>query len=243
MDGYVSKPVRQPELLSAMSQLIPHLFVDRSAADHYLAAQAAKSSASNPTSAVFAAPAANLEAGREPAPAIEAKARTTAPAMKTPPPQAAALPISNAQAVVPTPAAPLPPPEPATAKPAAAPARPLFDADAMMENLGNDMAMLAEVVVLCRENDTPRLLAELAQSIQNGDADTAAKAAHALKGLVGAFNANDAWAAAKLLEMTARAGKLDALKDEADEFVRTLRALLVSLETFAGIEHSDIHWV
>ena len=112
-----------------------------------------------------------------------------------------------------------------------------------MENLGGDKAMLGEVIILCRENDAPRLLAELALGIQTGDAEAIAKAAHAFKGMVGAFNATDAWAAAKLLEMTARAGKLSAIKEEADEFVQKMRALLISLETFAGVEHRDINWV
>ena len=61
--------------------------------------------------------------------------------------------------------------------------------------------------------------------------------------MVGAFNATDAWSAAKLLEMTAKAGKVDALKEEADDFVRKLRTLLVSLETFARVEHRDLNWV
>ena len=112
-----------------------------------------------------------------------------------------------------------------------------------MENLGNDKEILAEVVRLCRDNDAPRILADLAQGVQNSNADTVAKAAHALKGMVGAFNASEAWASAKLLEMTARAGKMDSIDEEAHEFVRTLRALLVSLENFAGIEHTDIHWI
>lgn len=112
-----------------------------------------------------------------------------------------------------------------------------------MDNLGGDMAMLAEVILLCRENDAPRLLAELAQGIQNGDTDGVAKAAHALKGMAGAFNATDAWSTAKQLETTARAGKVMAIKEEADEFVRTLRALLVSLEDFASVEHRDLNWI
>lgn len=112
-----------------------------------------------------------------------------------------------------------------------------------MDNLGGDKSMLGEVIILCRENDAPRILAELAHSIQTSDADAAAKAAHALKGMAGAFNATDAWGAAKLLEMTARAGKVDALKEEADAFVHALRALLISLEEFAGVEHRDINWL
>jgi signal transduction histidine kinase/CheY-like chemotaxis protein/HPt (histidine-containing phosphotransfer) domain-containing protein len=248
IDGYVSKPVRQPELLGAMAQLIPALFEDRAAGDAYLAVQTAKTAASNPTSAVFAAPQAQPKKESAPSPDAVAKTRTTAPQMKAPAPSAP-TPTPARRSVAPAPAAPPPPPAPAPAaapaapQPPAVPERPLFDPEALMENLGGDKAMLGEVIILCRENDAPRLLAELALGIQNNDADAIAKAAHAFKGMVGAFNATDAWAAAKLLEMTARAGKLSAIKEEADEFVQKMRALLTSLEAFAGIDHRDITWV
>ena len=241
MDGYVSKPVRQPELLGAMSQLIPHLFTDCVAAECYLAAQAAKSGASGPTSAVFSAPAAQLDASIPPRPPVEAKPRPAAPAITPRAPAAASVP-PPAPAVTPKPAAPVQPPVTAPNVVPTQPTHALFDSEAMMENLGNDKEMLAEVIRLCRENDAPRLLADLTTGIEGGNADTIAKAAHALKGMCGAFNATDAWSSAKLLEMTARAGKLDEMEAEATVFVNALRALLISLETFAGIEHRDISW-
>jgi signal transduction histidine kinase/CheY-like chemotaxis protein/HPt (histidine-containing phosphotransfer) domain-containing protein len=253
MDGYVSKPVRQPELLGAMGQLIPALFVDRGAGDAFLAAQAAKNAGTNATSAVFSAPTALPPKERTPAPDAGVKARTAAPEMSasaptpTPAPAPASVRPSPAAPVQPPPrVAPQPQPEvrtPAAVQAPAEPGRQLFDPDALMDNLGGDKAMLGEVIILCRENDAPRLLADLAHGIQSGDAEGVAKAAHAFKGMVGAFNATDAWGAAKLLEMTARAGKVGAIKEEADAFVRAMRALLVSLETFAGIEHRDINWV
>ncbi|MEO6785338.1 MAG: response regulator [Chthoniobacteraceae bacterium] len=242
MDGYVSKPVRQPELLGAMCQLIPRLFTDRAAADSYLAAHAAKTAVSSPTSAVFSAPTAQLDTSYGAAPVAEKMTRTMAPTPKPTAPTAATDPAPLAPAATPKPVAPVQPPAPAAMRAPAAPVRPLFDSEAMMENLGNDMEMLAEVIRLCRENDAPRILADLAQGIQVRDADAIAKAAHAMKGMVGAFNASEAWASAKLLEMTARAGKLDEIETEAGDFVTALRALLISLETFAGIEHRDITW-
>ncbi len=258
MDGYVSKPVRQPELLGAMSQLIPCLFVDRSSGESYLAGHSHKGGAGAPTSAVFTAPVTQVAQAASPAapvvstprPAPE-PARAIEPVQPTVPEPKAAIPeeTSTPEAAIelpPAPAQTIPQTKPAMPEPEpqpTPPTRPLFDSAALMENLGDDKSMLAEVVILCRENDTPRLLADLAQAVQSGNADASAKAAHALKGMVGAFNASDAWAAAKLLEMTARAGKVEALEEEAAEFVRTLRALLVALENFAGIEHRDIHWV
>ena len=240
MDGYVSKPVRQPELLGAMAQLIPHLFVDRAAGEAFLALQAAKSNAASPTSAVFSAPPAQPGNARPATSDSGIKRRAIPPESKAPTPPAAPLPTPPPQNREPVQPAPIPPPAP---PPPAPSARPLFDREALMDNLGGDKSMLGEVILLCRENDAPRILAELAESIQAGDADGVAKAAHALKGLVGAFNASEAWASAKLLEMTARAGKVESLKEEADEFVRTLRALIISLEDFAGVEHRDIRWV
>ena len=118
-----------------------------------------------------------------------------------------------------------------------------FDEAMLMENLGGDMAMLGEVIILCRENDAPRLLAELAAGIQERDAEVIAKTAHALKGMVGAFNATDAWSAAKHLETTAKEGNLDRIKRDADDFVQKMRTLITTLETFAGTDHRDLHWI
>ena len=112
-----------------------------------------------------------------------------------------------------------------------------------MESVGGDMAMLAEVVRLCRDSDAPRLLADLGSSIFVGDTAAAAKAAHGLKGMVGAFNATDAWAQAKHLELKAKAGETVGLREEADKFVASLRALLIALEEYSGVEHQQIAWI
>ena len=112
-----------------------------------------------------------------------------------------------------------------------------------MSNVGNDTAMLGEVIQLCRDGDAPRLLKDLATALSKGDCPAAAKAAHGLKGMVGAFNATEAWTAAKRLETSAREGKVEQLLNEADEFVRALRKLLVELEKLAGITHQHLGWI
>jgi HPt (histidine-containing phosphotransfer) domain-containing protein len=103
--------------------------------------------------------------------------------------------------------------------------------------------MLAEVVRLCRNTDAPRLLKDLADALAAGNCQAAAKTAHGLKGMVGAFNATTAWTVAKSLETNAREGRLDLLMAEADEFVRTLRILLQDLEATAEIEHKFLEWI
>jgi HPt (histidine-containing phosphotransfer) domain-containing protein len=240
MDGYVSKPVRQPELLDAMALLIPHLFLDRAAAESFLSAQATKNSAGSPTSAVFSPTPARSEPERKPMPESETKKRNAAPEMNAPILPRAPRDTPPARSVPAPPAVPIQPP---AQQRQPAPQSLPFDPEALMENLGGDKAMLGEVILLCRENDAPRLLSDLAQGIRDGDADGVAKSAHALKGMVGAFNATEAYSAAKLLEMIAKAGNMEALKDEADDFVRKLRALLISLENFAGTDHRDLTWI
>ena len=239
MDGYVSKPVRQPELLGAMSQLIQHLFVDRTAGDGFLAAQVSKNPSGSPTSAVFAAPPAGIDSGQAENLASRLQHRGIPPEPSAPiaaprPAPAVSIPVRASVAPAPAPAI-VATPSPGSPMP--------FDEAMLMENLGGDMAMLGEVIILCRENDAPRLLAELATGIQERNADVIAKTAHALKGMVGAFNATDAWSAAKHLETTAKAGNLDRIKQEADDFVQKMRTLITTLETFAGTDHRDLHWI
>jgi HPt (histidine-containing phosphotransfer) domain-containing protein len=98
-------------------------------------------------------------------------------------------------------------------------------------------------VRLCRNADAPRLLKDLADALATGNCPAAAKAAHGLKGMVGAFNATTAWELAKHLETSAREGRLEILLADADEFVRALRALVADLETLAEIEHKFVEWI
>ena len=263
MDGYVSKPVRQPELIGAMAQLIPHLFENREAGAAYLAAQVPKNPATGPTSAVFTVQAAPPPVPRELPPSSGEKRPAPRPA--TPPVRTIERPAPQPREVSPAPVAMKPQrsPSPSAVRPAppatlppegaieiskpstapAAPTPPLFDEEALMESVGSDKAVLAEVVQLCRDSDAPRLLADLGSSIFVGDTVAAAKAAHGLKGMVGAFNATEAWALAKYLELKAKEGRKDGLREDADKFVAALRALLETLEEYSGVEHRPIAWI
>gem|GEM_PF-1122984 len=312
MDGYVSKPVRQQELVGAMALVIPSLFSDPAAAAAYLQSGEKTTQPAGATSALFTAPAApapvaklvmtssgiKLPAAPAPeapaAPAPEAPAPSESKGIQKPavpatpaspkveveptpilsiPPAAPVVPVSPEPAPNPTPVStpeeptslrlapapepatpsskPAPTPEPApvasatpeATAPADAPREATFDAEMLMDNIGGDKAMLAEVVRLCRNNDAPRLLKELADSLATGNCATAAKAAHGLKGMVGAFNATTAYRLAKHLEINAKEERLEVLLAEADEFVTSLRALLVDLENLAEIEHAFLEWI
>jgi two-component system, sensor histidine kinase and response regulator len=139
--------------------------------------------------------------------------------------------------LAPAPLQPAPPPQPAE-KPERLP----FDKDALTSNIGDDKALIAEVVTLCRDNDTPRLLSELSTALAKNDGIAISRAAHGLKGMVGAFHANEAWAAAKQLELSGRTGSADALRADADVLVNKLRPLIEALEDFAGIARKPVTW-
>ncbi len=298
MDGYVSKPVRQQELIGAMSLVIPNLFVDPSAASLYLDnAEPKTTQPAGASSALFTTPVAGAPKPAEaapspspsrivapppaskiekpvplpPSPAPEVAPAPPAPEEAVPPPDETALspglrfmddplevveatPVAEVETVAPVKIAPAP----VVVEPVAAPAPaesaedvtsaptsggPTFDEALLMENVGGDKSMLAEVVRLCRNTDAPRLLKDLADSLAMGNCHSAAKAAHGLKGMVGAFNATTAWTLAKHLEINAKEDRLEILLADADEFVRALRALLEDLERFAEIEHKFVDWI
>ena len=217
MDGYVSKPVRQQELVSAMSHVIPKLFTDSDSGSSFLKTQAGRKQQQALTKPAAPAEAVQTDVQSEPlrTDLTPQNLEFSGPLVSEP-----------AQPLVETSIAPPP-----------------FDQELLMNNIGNDMVMLAEVIQLCRDGDAPRLLKELATALSKGECPAAAKAAHGLKGMVGAFNATDAWAAAKRLETSAREGKVKQLLNDADDFVRALRKLLIELEKLAGITHQHLGWI
>lgn len=223
MDGYVSKPVRQRDLLEAMSRVVPDFFVDQAAAAAYFSNSAPKTQPGPAKAGVFS-PGANFVSVAESAPTVGVG---SAPA-----PAPAAMPAAAAK-----------PPLGATVETGSAPAsQPLYNRDELMENLGGDLSILGEVVQMCRDGDTPRLLKDLSEALARNDAAAAGKAAHGLKGMVGAFNATVAWHAARSLEMAGRENRVEVLRSGADEFVRALRELIAALEIESGTEHREIVW-
>jgi len=102
---------------------------------------------------------------------------------------------------------------------------------ALLDRVEGDRALLAEMVALFFE-ESPRQLAELQDSLANGDAPAAERAAHKLKGAVGNFAAPAAAAAAEKAEHLARAGDLDRARAAAstlDKELERLRPVLTAL--------------
>lgn len=216
MDGYVSKPVRKQELLSAIAGVIPQLFRD----------DTPPKPESEPLDANQESPISRVIKLVSVRPVLDATAQPEADSESTIVPPVIAPVQSESAEVLSVPND----------------AKPLFEAEVLMGNLAGDRNVLAEVVRLCRDGDAPRLLKDLRAALDDKKAESVGKIAHALKGMVGAFNANEAWVKAKKLEASGLAGAIDDLPAEAEELVAALKALIAELERFAGIEHVPLPW-
>jgi two-component system sensor histidine kinase/response regulator len=108
-----------------------------------------------------------------------------------------------------------------------------FDSAELLEYFEGDRQLLREVVNLFIE-DYPRRLAELRTALARGDAQTAHRAAHSLKGSVGNFAANAAVEAAARVETLSRDGNLHhalaACPELEKQIDRLHRALLLTVQ-------------
>jgi HPt (histidine-containing phosphotransfer) domain-containing protein len=103
-----------------------------------------------------------------------------------------------------------------------------FDRDTMLERMGGDMDLLAEVVDLFLE-DSPKMLDTLRAAVSGGDALTVERSAHSLKGALLNLAAERAAGVALKLETMGReedlADCLDVLADLEAEMSRLSEAL------------------
>ena len=85
----------------------------------------------------------------------------------------------------------------------------VIDEATLLAGIDGNQELLREIVRLFL-SDYPQRLAEIKQAISRGDAEAVAKAAHALKGSVGNFAAQRAFAAAQRMESFGKAGDLSS---------------------------------
>ncbi len=109
---------------------------------------------------------------------------------------------------------------------------PAFDSAALLESMGGNRAMLAEMVRLCLDVDAPRLLGNLRAGLEQRDFQAVEHAAHGLKGLVGEFHAPAAHAAARQLEQTGHEGNAELLEPQAERLLREFERLTTALQKF-----------
>jgi len=95
----------------------------------------------------------------------------------------------------------------APAPPAAGIATPVLDLTQLQANCGGNPVLVREIVAVFLD-DSPRLLSEIRQAIQEDNGRSLELVAHTLKGALSNFGAAVAMAAARTLEQQGRTGEL-----------------------------------
>jgi HPt (histidine-containing phosphotransfer) domain-containing protein len=122
---------------------------------------------------------------------------------------------------------------------------PIWDRESLLENLGGDPEILAEILGLFIEDST-RLLGELREAVGRGDRARVAKLAHTLKGSTANCQATACSQAALGLEQAARSAGPGASPDGAasdrpgsDDVDRSADELVEALARLAD-EHARV---
>ncbi|MBN9523317.1 response regulator, partial [bacterium] len=110
------------------------------------------------------------------------------------------------------------------AAPAPPPPAAVINRVTALERAGGDEGLLRELVGLCLD-ETPKLMAEIRGAVAGGDGAKLQLSAHALKGAVATFGADETAAAALRLEEMGRAGRWDG----ADAALTALEAAVARL--------------
>jgi PAS domain S-box-containing protein len=108
-----------------------------------------------------------------------------------------------------------------------------FDAGAALERLGGNAELLLEIASLFRQ-EGPRLLREIDDALECGDARRARKAAHSLKGSAGLFAAEGLAEAAVELEQRGEAGDLTGSRAVFPRLSGQVEALCAALNDLAA---------
>jgi HPt (histidine-containing phosphotransfer) domain-containing protein len=109
-----------------------------------------------------------------------------------------------------------------------------YDRAAVLENIGGDEALLAEIAGIFIA-DWPESAARLRAALAAGDAAAIRSAAHSVKGAVGNFSATRAVEAARALEFAGRDGDLAAAPQLLDATIAAVEEVVAALS--ADIRH------
>jgi two-component system sensor kinase len=109
----------------------------------------------------------------------------------------------------------------------------LLDLDKILSRVDGDVALLQELVTIFRE-DCPSLLEEIGAAVERRDAETLARAAHALKGSIGIFDMGVPFVLALRLETMGREGDLSGVDEGWAALHASVNQFLPSLIALAG---------
>ena len=107
----------------------------------------------------------------------------------------------------------------------------IFDAQAFLNSLADDRELALELLAAFLE-DSPVRHAELGAAIEAGDAETASKRAHSLKGMCGVVRAQGLINLALCMENSAREGDLPSTRANYARFTELLAGAKSEIEQF-----------
>jgi two-component system sensor histidine kinase/response regulator len=108
-----------------------------------------------------------------------------------------------------------------------------FDAQEALARVDGDAELLLEVAALFSEGSTS-MMKEIWDAIASGDCQALMASAHQLKGAVGNFGGNQAYAAAEALEMMAIAGNRDGASEACHKLAGEVERLAAELSTLSS---------
>jgi len=108
----------------------------------------------------------------------------------------------------------------------------VLDRELALERLGGDEELLREIARLFLD-DYPKLMSELREAVESGDARRIERSAHSIKGSVANFAADPVCEAAFALEQIGRSGKVDTSVAALRTLEEGFAALRPALEDLA----------
>ena len=115
-----------------------------------------------------------------------------------------------------------------------------FDVPALLTSVNNNWNLLEALLRDSRDEDVPEQVTALSEALMEGNLKGVQRAAHAIKGVIGVFHAPAAYAAAKRLEDSAKAGAAEVLSEQASELLRAVFDLLDSLQRFLASSSASV---
>jgi len=107
----------------------------------------------------------------------------------------------------------------------------LFDKEAFLASLANDEELACELIAAFLE-DCPQRAQSLVEALNTGDAVMASKMAHSLKGMCGVVRADVLSDLALDMELAAREGQLDSVREQYAVFSKYLEQVYIQLKEF-----------
>jgi two-component system sensor histidine kinase/response regulator len=111
----------------------------------------------------------------------------------------------------------------------------VFDGEEILERVGGDRELLADLVVLLKE-ECDHLVPAIQEAVEEEDPTVLEQAAHKLKGSVGQMAAGFAYGTARELEHCGRTGEIGSAREPAGRLEAEIVALLEALEAFTAEE-------